>query len=200
MRQTSQTTLVDPAIIRPKVYYNEGPFDAPSSSDEEAESLLGDGNHEEVPLSPGMAELGGTSPRSAGGRKGKSNTVRLPLTYTWGVLIVVQSTSLRCLILGIVVLVGMACLIGVFAAMGYSVPELHPRSQKFTMDHIFNGTFSPERTSLHWVPEAGDGVFSIVQGDTIKLVDLKTQQSQDLVTVKDIRNVRVFTHSSVRRY
>ncbi|KAJ3513436.1 hypothetical protein NMY22_g15040 [Coprinellus aureogranulatus] len=173
MRQASQTTLVDPAIIRPKVYYNDGPFDAPSSSDEEAESLLGDEQHEEVPLSPGMAELGGTSPRSAGGRRGKGNAT---------------STPLRLLLLGIAVLVGLACLIGVLAAMAYSVPELHPKGLKITMDHIFNGTFSPERLSLHWVPEAGDGVFSTISGGTIKLVDLKTQESQDFVNIPDIRN------------
>lgn len=60
------------------------------------------------------------------------------------------------------------------------------------MDHLFNGTFSPERVSLHWVPEAGDGVFSSVSGGAIRLVDLKTQHSQDLVNLVDIRNVRPF--------
>src|SRR5690606_14284268 len=25
--------------------------------------------------------------------------------------------------------------------------------RKITMDHIFNGTFSPQSTSLHWIPE-----------------------------------------------
>ncbi|TEB18482.1 dipeptidyl-peptidase [Coprinellus micaceus] len=169
MRQASQTTLVDPALIRPKVYYNDGPFDAPSSSDEEAESLLGDEHHEEVPLSPGMVELGGTSPR----RRGKGSTT---------------STPLRFLLVGIAILVGLACVIGVFAAMAYSVPDLHPKSSRITMDHLFNGTFSPERVSLHWVPEAGDGVFSSVSGGAIRLVDLKTQHSQDLVNLVDIRN------------
>lgn len=70
MREMSQTTLVDPSIIRPKVYYNDGPFDAPSSSDEEGESLLGETREIlEPPTSPGMAELGGEPLRSAGGRK-----------------------------------------------------------------------------------------------------------------------------------
>ena len=80
--------------------------------------------------------------------------------------------------------------------MAYSVPDLHPKSSRITMDHLFNGTFSPERVSLHWVPEAGDGVFSSVSGGAIKLVDLKTQHSQDLVNLVDIRNVCPFVWRS----
>ena len=72
MRQASQTTLVDPILARPKIYYNDGPFDAPSSSDEEGESLLADEDRDEPPSSPGMAELGG--PASAGGRSPRRAT------------------------------------------------------------------------------------------------------------------------------
>jgi dipeptidyl aminopeptidase len=72
MRQASQTTLVDPIMARPKIYYNDGPFDAPSSSDEEGESLLADEDRDEPPSSPGMAELGG--PASAGGRSPRRAT------------------------------------------------------------------------------------------------------------------------------
>ena len=49
----------DPDVldIRPPIYYGEGPFDPPSSSEE---SLLDD--KEEEPLSPGRAEYGDTEP------------------------------------------------------------------------------------------------------------------------------------------
>jgi len=75
MRQASQTTLVDPSLIRPKIYYGDGPFDAPSSSDEEGESLLGTSDDVNGPSSPGMAELG-EGPRSAGGRRSRTPKVR----------------------------------------------------------------------------------------------------------------------------
>ncbi len=71
------------------------------------------------------------------------------------------------------------------------------------MDHLFNGTFSTEHKSLAWVPEgrlviyvrrslfnsfvAGDGVFSIVDGNDIKLVDLKTNTTSTLVSLSDIK-------------
>lgn len=76
------------------------------------------------------------------------------------------------------------------------------------MDHIFNGTFGATRRSLSWVPEgayrlqfedmlqadelstAGDGVFSTSEGGIIKLVDLKTNTTTDLLDTKDVRDVR----------
>ncbi|KAF5341108.1 hypothetical protein D9611_005871 [Ephemerocybe angulata] len=174
MRQTSQATLVDPNLIRPKVYYNDGPFDAPSSSDEEEESLLAeDRDILPPPSSPGMAELGGT-PRTAGGRRGKNTQARI--------------FRILFLLIGIASLVGLACIIGVFAAMAYNVPGSRLLTQRITMDHIFNGTFYPEQVSLHWVPEAGDGVFSASSGGFIKLVDLKTNTTKNLVNFSDIRD------------
>lgn len=58
------------------------------------------------------------------------------------------------------------------------------------MDHIFNGTFSADRKSINWVPEAGDGVFSIWENDYIKLVDLKTNTTSVLVNTKDVKDER----------
>lgn len=84
------------------------------------------------------------------------------------------------------------------------------------MDHIFNGTFSATRRSLSWVPEgafslslrirpklmvcstltAGDGVFSISEQGIIKLVDLKTNTTTDLLDTKDVKDVRSVRHCS----
>ncbi|KAJ2927846.1 hypothetical protein H1R20_g9258, partial [Candolleomyces eurysporus] len=178
MKQASQSqaTLVDPILARPKIYYNDGPFDAPSSSDEEGESLLADEDRDEPPSSPGMAELGG--PGSAGGRSARRATG-----------ITQNKTPLRLLAIGIACLVGIACVIGVMAAMTYRMPEYQTRGLPITMDHIFNGTFYPERTSLHWVPEAGDGVFSVQSAGYIKLVDLKGDVTpKNLVNIGDIRD------------
>lgn len=76
------------------------------------------------------------------------------------------------------------------------------------MDHIFNGTFGVERKFLNWVPEgtparlsgcfythtwlpsqAGDGVFSTNDNGMIKLVDLKTNATTDLLKYSDVRDV-----------
>jgi len=75
MRQTNHGSLTTrPEFARPQVYYGEGPFDPPSSEDEddlvmrraseedndpESASLL----HQNLPSSPGRAERGDTSPR-----------------------------------------------------------------------------------------------------------------------------------------
>ena len=64
------------------------------------------------------------------------------------------------------------------------------------MDHVFNGTFGSTRRDVHWVPEAGDGVFSVLDydasGDTvINLVDLKTNKTTVLLNSVDVREVRL---------
>lgn len=96
------------------------------------------------------------------------------------------------------------------AAMSYTGTAYHvPGAKHITMDHVFNGTFNAQKQSLNWVPEglsnqrylsptqllmsnsAGDGVFSIAQDGYIKLVDLKTNTTKDLVALKDIKDVCV---------
>lgn len=81
---------------------------------------------------------------------------------------------------------------------------------RITMDHIFNGTFSPEKKSLHWVPQgvcisipfrkwadcrvAGDGVFSFENEGWIKLVDLKTNATTNLVNQHDVKDVGITSY------
>ncbi|KAH6915679.1 dipeptidyl-peptidase [Coprinopsis sp. MPI-PUGE-AT-0042] len=201
MRQTAASpgVSVDPALVRPQVYYNDGQFDAPSSSDEEAESLL---DEEE---SPGTAELGLVSGRNTVDGRSMRPDGRLG-----------SNTSLRWLVIGLVALVGLASGIGFIAALSYpTAPVVHGLKKftmdhifngtfsaqssvravlpadglkKFTMDHIFNGTFSAQSQSVRWVPEAGDGVFSVSSSSSINLVDLKTNQTTTLVNWSDIKD------------
>ncbi|KAJ7272564.1 dipeptidyl aminopeptidase [Mycena haematopus] len=148
-----------PIQIRPPTYYGDGPFDPPSS-DEEEETLL----EKPPPSSPGIAELG------------NAISARRP-------------TSLRLLIISLVSLVALSGIIGIIAAHSYVGTTYHaPGVKKFSMDHVFNGTFSADRRSLSWVPEAGDGVFSISEDGYIKLVDLKTNSTKDLVYAFDVKS------------
>ena len=75
------------------------------------------------------------------------------------------------------------------------------------MDHMFNGTFAAAGADVNWVPEgmcreiikackveqtlliAGDGVFSLLENNDIKLVDLKTNITTTVVSLFDIRDV-----------
>lgn len=167
-------THVDPLIVRPTVYYGEGAFDPPSSDDEE-ESLLGSGSDKDVPGSPGMAEMGGHTP----GRRGASAERHHH-----------KSNSLRKLIIALVVLIGLAAAIGIIGAFTY-VGASYRRvvgARKITMDHIFNGTFGSQWHHLNWVPEAGDGVYSESAGGYIRLVDLKTGITKNLVAFRDVKD------------
>ncbi|KAJ7281993.1 dipeptidyl aminopeptidase [Mycena rebaudengoi] len=147
---------LSPIDIRPPTYYGDGPFDAPSS-DEEDEALLEKG----PPGSPGIAERGN------------------PLLHR-------RPTSLRLLVISLVSLVALSGLIGIIAAHSYVGTTYHaPGMRKITMDHVFNGTFLVDRQSLAWVPEAGDGVFSIYEDGYIQLVDLKTNTTKNLVRTSD---------------
>ncbi|KAJ7132184.1 dipeptidyl aminopeptidase [Mycena epipterygia] len=146
-----------PIQVRPPTYYGDGPFDAPSS--DEDETLL-----EKVPpSSPGIAERG--NPISS----------RRP-------------TSLRLLVISLVSLVALSGIIGIIAAHSYVGTTYHaPGVRKITMDHVYNGTFSVDARGLAWVPEAGDGVFSTIEDGYIKLVDLKTNTTKDLVYTFDVK-------------
>ncbi|KAJ7156898.1 dipeptidyl aminopeptidase [Mycena crocata] len=151
-----------PIHVRPPTYYGEGPFDAPSSDEDEALLEKGHG----PPASPGIAERGN------------------PITQR-------RPTSLRLLVISLVSLVALSGIIGIIAAHSYVGTTYHaPGVRKITMDHVFNGTFSPNRRDLAWVPEAGDGVFSVFEEGYIKLVDLKTNTTKKLVYTFDVKNMK----------
>ncbi|CAK5273743.1 unnamed protein product [Mycena citricolor] len=151
---------LQPLHVRPQTYYGDGPFDAPSS-DEEDEALLFE---KTSPTSPSVAERGmGALPKRA--------------------------SSVRLLVIALASLVGLSALIGIIAANSYVSNTYRPPGvRKITMDHVYNGTFAVDRRSLAWVPEAGDGVFSIFEDGYIKLVDLKTNVTKDLVYMFDVNN------------
>ncbi|KAA1470272.1 dipeptidyl aminopeptidase [Dentipellis sp. KUC8613] len=159
---------------RPAVYYEDGPFDPPSS-DDESDVLL------EKPLTrrtAGDAERGRTVEEEAedaglivGGRRGWS--------------------SVRWLVICLGVLVALAAVIGLFAGLSYrEAKQVVHGDEHITMDHIFNGTFAVDRTSVNWVPEAGDGVFSVLQDEHIVLVDLKSNTSTPLVALDQVKDER----------
>ncbi|RDB18477.1 putative dipeptidyl-aminopeptidase B [Hypsizygus marmoreus] len=163
------------SFARPTTYYGEGPFDAPSSEegdddgDDESDSLL---EKRSGPSSPGLAEFGDSFPSGAG----RDTADKGP-------------GSLRFLAILLAVFLAFSVLIGIIAGFTYSeVPRHRPGSKKITMDHLFNGTFAIERKSVDWVPEAGDGVFSVLEGNDIKLVDLKTNTTKVLVSRSDVKD------------
>ncbi|KAJ7230529.1 dipeptidyl aminopeptidase [Mycena pura] len=162
-QETGLLSLKDrpsPIQIRPPTYYGDGPFDAPSSDESEDDTLLEKG----PPASPGIAE------------RGNSLSQRRP-------------TSLRLLVIALASLVALSGIIGIIAAHSYvGTTYRAPGVRKITMNHIFNGTFIPEKRSLDWVPEAGDGVFSTVEDGFVKLVDLKTNTTTNLVYMSDVKN------------
>jgi dipeptidyl aminopeptidase B len=107
-------------------------------------------------------------------------------------------------------LVGFAALIGIIAAATYTDSSTYQRAgfQKITMDHMFNETFTAMHKTILWVPEgevvfngiwrlshsihsraAGDGVYSVYENNYIKLVDLKTNTTKNLVAEHDVRDV-----------
>ncbi|KAI6006661.1 dipeptidyl aminopeptidase [Pisolithus orientalis] len=148
---------------RPLTYYGEGPFDAPSSDDEDEEYLVKEAHGQ------GESEL------DSGLRVGGSGK---------------RPTALKALVLSLASLVILSACIGVFAAtvLYNGKPFRGPRAQKFSLDHIYNGTFSASLHSVHWVPEAGDGVFSMMENGWIVLVDLKTNETKPLISTADIKD------------
>ncbi|KAI5995630.1 dipeptidyl aminopeptidase [Pisolithus albus] len=151
---------------RPLTYYGEGPFDAPSSDDEDEEYLVKEARDQgEV----GDSEPGGGLRVGGGGKR---------------------PTALRALVISLVSLVLFSAFIGVFAAtVLYNGKPFHgPGVQKLALDHIFNGTFRASLQSVHWVPEAGDGVFSMMENGRIVLVDLKTNETKPLISTADVKD------------
>ncbi|THH29289.1 hypothetical protein EUX98_g4902 [Antrodiella citrinella] len=149
--------------LKPEAYYGEGPFDPPSSDDED-ETLL------EKDIRRGaIADVEETGLRVGGGSK---------------------RSSVRCLVICLSALVTIAAIIGLFAAFSYTGTSYRIRGTKhITIDHVFNGTFGSSKRSLRWVPEAGDGVFATTNDGFITLVDLQSNTSTNLVSVNDIKDM-----------
>ncbi|KAI0954671.1 hypothetical protein AcW1_006484 [Taiwanofungus camphoratus] len=154
--------------MKPEVYYGEGPFD-PASSDEEADVLLEKSGR----ISPGSAE------RTSNSLQEDDHIVRSRR----------RPSSLRFLVISLISLICMATVIGIFAARSYTgTPFRIHGTRHITMDHVFNGTFSAQRQSILWVPEAGDGVFATSQNGYIVLVDLEHNSTKNLVAVADVKD------------
>lgn len=66
-----------------------------------------------------------------------------------------RKTSSRRILAALVLIVGGAAAIGVLAAIGYQTPTVKRGSQHITLDHIYNGTFTPKSQRLSWVSEGG---------------------------------------------
>ncbi|KZT07170.1 dipeptidyl aminopeptidase [Laetiporus sulphureus 93-53] len=163
---------LEPITVKPTPYYGDGPFDPPSSPsvDEEADELL-EKPHAASPdqSERSRAELQDDGQLVVGSRR--------------------RPSSLIFLVVSLVLLVGTAGVIGVFAARSYTGTPFRIQGTKhITMDHIFNGTFSTKCESILWVPEAGDGVFATQKGGYITLVDLKSNSSRNLVALADMKD------------
>ncbi|KAG6917095.1 hypothetical protein DXG01_003915 [Tephrocybe rancida] len=183
------------ALARPQIYYGEGPFDPPSSDDEDDLETGGLLDKRTAPSSPRLAELGGGFASGSGHTSDDTEDLK---KKHW--------TSIRVLAVLLFIIIALSSLIGVFAARSYKgAVEYRTGTRKITMDHVFNGTFSAERKTVNWVPEgtfcshlsltcsdwvptAGDGVFSIFELGDLKLVDLKTNTTKVLVSSKDIKD------------
>ncbi|KAG6889758.1 hypothetical protein C0995_014685 [Termitomyces sp. Mi166 len=168
-------------LARPETYYGEGPFDPPSSDDEDDKETEGLLDKHPMPSSPSIAERGGAFASASGHtRDDDGSDLKKPKDLF---------SSVRFLgVLLFIIILG-ASFIGYSAARSYKTTvSYHTGSQKLSMDHIFNGTFTIDRKSVNWVPEAGDGVFSLFEYGDLKLVDLKTNTTKVLVSSKDIKN------------
>ncbi|KAI0339697.1 dipeptidyl aminopeptidase [Trametopsis cervina] len=161
-----------PQQPRPAIYYGEGEFDPPSS-DDEGDSFLEKAKAEDPEgdldalQDDGELVIGGKNHR--------------------------RPSSLRCLVFSLVALVTMATVIGIFAAISYRGNSFQVHgTQRLTMDHIFNGTFSPDSNDVRWVPEAGDGVYATSEAGRIKLVDLKSNKTTELVSMTNVTDSNGF--------
>ncbi|KAF9038656.1 dipeptidyl peptidase IV N-terminal region-domain-containing protein [Panaeolus papilionaceus] len=194
MRQKN-SAFVDPLFVKPQVYYGEGPFDPPSSDDEDEATLAPRPDHhsddddddldseqfslltidKSGPATPGRAERGEPSPRRPEYEEPKKNN---------GIRIMA------------IVLIGLVCIsgiIGIIAGFSYSGTSFHIAGKKhITIDHVFNGTFAAHSVGLNWIPEAGDGVYSVSEDGIIKLVDLKSNTTRNLVQQADVKDEHGF--------
>jgi dipeptidyl aminopeptidase len=108
-------------------------------------------------------------------------------------------------------MVAFAAVVGITAGLTYKGSLYRTHGMRhITMDHIFNGTFTPNDQDIGWVPEgvsvqilkriiteqrcreckAGDGVFATSQAGFIQLVDLARNSTRILVSEADVKDVR----------
>ncbi|KAH9986684.1 dipeptidyl peptidase IV N-terminal region-domain-containing protein [Russula compacta] len=157
-------------LPRPAIYYGDGPFNAPSSDEED---------EVEVAEKDGAASLRRAEHGSLLGSQSADNGL-----YVGGRK---EFPSLRGLLLSLAALLTLSAVIGLFAALSYKeTKRVIPGNERITLDHIFNNTFAVQRTALSWVPEAGDGVFSVEHDGFIKLVNLKSNATTNLVRISDL--------------
>ncbi|KAF8515924.1 dipeptidyl aminopeptidase [Gautieria morchelliformis] len=172
-RKDVTPTADDILLVRPPVYYNDGPFSPPSSVDESQEHLL-DKDRDEF----SSAERGHQDHQES-----KDSHSRLGRVCDFG-----NKRQTRFVALCLMSLLGLAVVVGIFAGFSSGNSYRTRGSKHITMDHVFNGTFGVERKSLNWVPEAGDGVFSINDNGVIKLIDLNTNTTTELLKYSDVRD------------
>ncbi|BEJ15855.1 hypothetical protein CspHIS471_0504600 [Cutaneotrichosporon sp. HIS471] len=93
----------------------------------------------------------------------------------------------------VIIVVGSA-VIGFLAATWYSAPVTVKKAgnKHITMDHVFNGTFSPNRVQRNWVGEAEDGTYSSTdrQGNIILASATDPNNTRILVKADDIVDPR----------
>ncbi|KAF9511355.1 hypothetical protein BS47DRAFT_1330979 [Hydnum rufescens UP504] len=161
-------------VSRPAIYYNDGEFSPPSSTDDLTTTEKRSDRHAFLDDDDYADDRIRLSGMESGGRVG---------------LRMRRASPLKVLIMALAALITISTLIGVLAARTYSgTAGRSPGRKHITMDDIFNGTFSVKRQSLHWIPEAGDGVFSVQTDGDIVLVDLKTGINRTLVSHVDVKD------------
>lgn len=147
----SRITAIHPDLaIRPSVYYEEGPFDAPSSDEsvgliEKRVNVLSDDPNVFGDTEPGNGLL-------VGGNKVSHN---LYCSHFFAYIVSKRPASLKYLIISLASLVFLSASIGLFAATSLYNGQTYrlPGARKFSLDHIFNGTFSASGENVNWVPE-----------------------------------------------
>ncbi|WWC91210.1 uncharacterized protein L201_006152 [Kwoniella dendrophila CBS 6074] len=83
----------------------------------------------------------------------------------------------------LIIILVFAAVIGGLAASGYSAPTFGKSgTQRITMDHVFNGTFSAYTKQLDWVKEAADGTFSHINSENnIVLTDVHNMTDETVL-------------------
>jgi dipeptidyl aminopeptidase len=143
-------------LPRPAVYYGDGPFNAPSS-DEEDESEVAE---KDGPGSLNRAEhghlLGLDSTDDSLHVGGRRQVCYMPSARVDMVRngALQEFPSVRGLLIALAALLTLSGVIGLFAALSYKeTKRAVPGNERITLDHIFNGTFGVARTGLSWVSE-----------------------------------------------